>query len=306
MGVPILLIGFNRPDLLEKNLKSIADYKPKQLFIFVDGPREDVPGDRELVDRSRRIARGTPWAECVTTFFPEQNLGVKYGPSEAISWFFSQVESGVILEDDCLASRGFFAFAEQFLVAYEGSDDVWGFSGSNPKHFASEAETGHFFMRHPHTWGWGTWADRWEHIDIELETFKSAKASGSVTWPSDSHRLAFARHLESIARTGFPVTWDFQWAWTVMAANGLWAISSAHLVKNVGFREDATHTSRPVYAESEYGTEIRLEKQENPQPDFAWEESMLRTFHGLRSPKWLASSENMMKRAFAWLRARLA
>ncbi|NDD90693.1 glycosyltransferase family 2 protein, partial [bacterium] len=42
---------------------------------------------------------------------------------------------------------------------------------------------------------------------------------------------------------GKPDTWDYQWFFTCLANGGLTALPNRNLVSNVGFGEDATHTT---------------------------------------------------------------
>ena len=39
LGIPILLIVFNRPELTKKLIKSLRLLKPKKIYIVADGPR---------------------------------------------------------------------------------------------------------------------------------------------------------------------------------------------------------------------------------------------------------------------------
>ena len=39
-NVPILLLSFNRPLLVTKQLKLLRELNPKSLYIFSDGPRK--------------------------------------------------------------------------------------------------------------------------------------------------------------------------------------------------------------------------------------------------------------------------
>lgn len=45
-----------------------------------------------------------------------------------------------------------------------------------------------------------------------------------------------------INHNGKGPTWDWQWLYTVMCQNGIAIIPNKNLIKNTGFREDATNT----------------------------------------------------------------
>ena len=100
---PILLVIFNRPDLTQAVLKQIKRYEPTKLYIAADGPREGVPGEKELCQQTRNlVTSGVDWDCEIKTLFREQNLGCGVNVAQSISWFFSHEDMGVILEDDIL------------------------------------------------------------------------------------------------------------------------------------------------------------------------------------------------------------
>ncbi len=117
---PVLVLGFNRPDTTRRVLESLRAARPALVFLAVDGPR---PGSRDDASRVAEVQSLTGLIDwpCVTkTLFRKANLGCKLAVSEAISWFFAEVESGIILEDDCVAHPSFFPFAAELLDRVPG------------------------------------------------------------------------------------------------------------------------------------------------------------------------------------------
>jgi hypothetical protein len=65
--VPILFLGFNRPDTAKKVFQVIREVRPRKLYFSVDGPRSSFLDDecnRELIGRNKR--KPTPSLECVS------------------------------------------------------------------------------------------------------------------------------------------------------------------------------------------------------------------------------------------------
>ena len=56
---PVVLIIFNRPDLLKKTFEKVRQYQPKELFIIADGPRTDHPGEAEKCIETRNKQEGS-------------------------------------------------------------------------------------------------------------------------------------------------------------------------------------------------------------------------------------------------------
>ena len=49
--VPVLLVGFNRPDTIQKVFHHIRNAKPEILYVAIDGPRDTKSGEQELVEQ---------------------------------------------------------------------------------------------------------------------------------------------------------------------------------------------------------------------------------------------------------------
>ena len=113
--VPVLLLTFNRPDLVEKQLVLLSQIKPNYLFVFSDGPRQGSNSDFEKVSSCREILNNINWECKIFKKFENKNLGCGKGVSSAISWFFSNIEEGIIIEDDCLLAESFFEFAKKHV-----------------------------------------------------------------------------------------------------------------------------------------------------------------------------------------------
>ena len=129
--VPILLIGFNRPDFMAAQIAAVRAARPARLYVAVDGPRPDRSGEAENCRAVRECVKLVDWPCEVKTLFREKNLGCKMGVSGAITWFFDQEEEGIVLEDDCRPSEDFLRFASEMLVRYREDGRVGLVAGFN-------------------------------------------------------------------------------------------------------------------------------------------------------------------------------
>lgn len=128
---PILFLIFNRPDVTQRVFEEIKKQKPKFLFIAADGPRENKEGELEKCLQTREIINLIDWDCELKTLFREKNLGCRNAVSSAIDWFFENVESGIILEDDTLPHPDFFRFCEELLIKYKDDERIWLITGTN-------------------------------------------------------------------------------------------------------------------------------------------------------------------------------
>ena len=156
MKTPILLIMFDRPDITEKVLQSIRSVKPQRLFISADGPRKDHPDEIKKTALTRQIVNKIDWPCEVKTNFYELNQGSKLGPASAITWFFSHVEEGIILEYDCLPDLSFYQFCETLLNRYRDNEKIMHISGNNYLFGKVKLSADYYFSVIPLIWGWAT------------------------------------------------------------------------------------------------------------------------------------------------------
>ena len=129
---PVLVVFFNRPDVLRQNLRALSRIAPRHMFLACDGPREGVRIDRSRVEECQRLAlEMVDWDCNVETLFAERNHGCDAWVPNAVSWFFSRVEAGIILEDDCVIDDGFARFAAELLEKYRDEPRVMNISAAN-------------------------------------------------------------------------------------------------------------------------------------------------------------------------------
>lgn len=239
----VLVIGFNRPDLLRQNFSAICEYQPKKLYFACDGPRSNHPDDDGLVTQARRSVEGFPWRCEIETRFQLQNLGLRRNMVESLDWFFENEPAGIVLEDDCIPTPDFFFLMGHVLERYADDPRVWGATGSNLSGGWNGGSASYDFIRCPLIWGWASWANRWTLYDRHLADYRSSGLAGRKRrWRDPIEYHAYDWHLRQISKRNFLTTWSFQWSWTVSNHDGLWAIPAQNLVSNVGFGVDATHT----------------------------------------------------------------
>ncbi|MEO8165112.1 MAG: glycosyltransferase family 2 protein, partial [Betaproteobacteria bacterium] len=164
---PVLIVGFNRPHTTTRVLESLRAAKPARVFFAVDGPRPDAVEDASRVDKVQSLVSLIDWDCEVQTLFRSNNLGCKLGVSSAISWFFQQVDAGIILEDDCIAHPSFFPYVRELLGRYAVDERLLMISGNNFQADRRKPADSYYFSRYAHIWGWATWRRAWQHYDHE-------------------------------------------------------------------------------------------------------------------------------------------
>jgi hypothetical protein len=244
MQSPVVLIIFNRPDHTERVFEAIRQAKPPQLFVIADGPRPDRPGERERCAATRAIIDRVDWDCEVRKDFSDTNLSCGIRVATGISWVFEQVESAIILEDDCIPHPSFFDFCDAMLDRYRDDERIMHVSGNN---FWSDEyddrEDSYLFSRYPLSWGWATWRRAWKYHDFDLKQWPEIKQKNLLNdmLGDQAAVKSWTKTLQNHVDTGLD-TWDYQWNLTCWAQNGLSVLPHVNLVSNIGFGEDSTHT----------------------------------------------------------------
>jgi len=242
---PVLVIGFNRPALMRAQIDALRVVAPRELYIAVDGPRPEVPDDRQAVAESRAVVNLVDWDCEVHTLFPAVNIGARAGPFGAIDWFLTSVERGIILEDDVVASPQFFAFASEMLDRYEDDHRVAGITGMSldPPAQREELRSSYRFTSVPQVWGWATWSHSWTGVTLDISDRKQwlnlADVSRSLHWPL-MLRAVIAKRIHDSA-IGRVKTWDAQFMSRGLARGAMYVMPARALTTNVGVFNKPAH-----------------------------------------------------------------
>jgi len=254
---PILVIFFNRPNKLEQLLAVLAKENVKDLYFACDGPRNktDETAIKACWDMVREKYPNLPSDRLISR---QENLGCRLAVSDAITTFFSKVERGIILEDDCIPNHEFFKVLTEGLEHYSRNDLIFSISASNP--FGNSKYIRQSYLSiYPQIWGWATWSNRWS---LYIRDFSDGREIiGEMLQKNPSGMSAIGRwkfqsiwnRILRLSGSGLIDTWDYSMLAT-MWRNGKFSLQlSGNYVKNIGFGTNATHTKRkPSWVPSEY------------------------------------------------------
>lgn len=241
---PVLFIIFNRPDCTQQVFERIRSVRPKKLFVAADGPRADRPGEDELCCKVREIVGQVDWDCAVKTFFQGTNLGCKKAVSGAINWFFENVEEGIIIEDDCLPDVTFFNYCKDLLIKYRDDARVMVISGTNLQFGKRRNNYSYYFSKHLHVWGWASWRRAWKHYDVNINLWPEIRDGGWLQdLFDDKKKVEYWESIFERVYKGKIDTWDYQWGLACWAQSGLIILPNINLISNIGFGQEATHTT---------------------------------------------------------------
>lgn len=242
---PLLLIAWRRPDTLRQVIDAIRPVAPQRLFVACDGPNSERPGEAEKVAATRAVIEGEiDWPCTIERLYSNVNQGCRLGVSRAITWFFEQVEEGIILEDDCVPHPDFFNYCARLLERYRNDARILSICGSNFQQGQQRGSASYYFSIYGDSWGWATWRRAWRLYPEAQEKwfeFRDAGMLGDV-FSTPGERDYWQAIYDNLFIRRTPDSWAYQWWLASWMNNGLHAWPNASLVSNVGFNlPDSTH-----------------------------------------------------------------
>lgn len=280
---PILFMVFNRLEETKQVFSEIEKINPQNLFVAIDGPRIGNKSDRVAQKQIISLIKSSPLKKNVTWLIRKNNLGCKVGVSSAIDWFFSKIDAGIILEDDCVPNQDFFYFCESMLKVYKNDTRVMMITGTNYQLQTKQIHTDYFFSQHYVIWGWATWKRAWEKYDVNMSSWPELRSLNILSYLS--HDYFIKKHFETtfdLIRDDLVDTWDIQWVFACLFNSGLCIVPRVNLISNIGvsgvhatqvtsahfrphFSLDLKDLSSPKYIYPNYAYDLSLHRDKSRQ-----------------------------------------
>ncbi|MGD0711793.1 MAG: hypothetical protein ABR968_11525 [Bacteroidales bacterium] len=258
-NTPILLITFNRPTHTQKVFEEIKKQQPKYLYVFQDGAREGNKTDVEKCAAVRSTFNEPLDWDCeIKTNFQSKNLGCGKGPASGISWFFDQVEQGLIFEDDAVPAPDFFQYAEELLNKYKDNSDIRAIGSMKIDKEKYGDASYYFSMMNRNLCAWATWKRAWLDFDYFLQEksirdlWKAMKKYNSTR----KEKSYWCDRLKEIHKDRLNEScWDIQFLFSIWLNHGMGICPNANLSTNIGFDESGTHTVNIEHIAADIETE---------------------------------------------------
>jgi hypothetical protein len=259
------VLAFNRPDTTRRVLDALLQARPSKVFFAVDGPRASRSADAEAVREVQQLGRSLGGHCEVRTLFRDANLGCKVAVSEAIAWFFSQVEEGIILEDDCVAHPSFFRFAAELLERYRGDRRIAMISGDNFQQGRRRTPYSYYFSRYTHIWGWASWRRAWAQYDHNMRAWPELRDGGwLMDILADRAAVEYWTRIFDDTHGERNSSWAYRWTFSAWSQSALTVLPAVNLVSNIGFGSQATHTHEHDRTKADLGLEEMIFPLQHP------------------------------------------
>jgi hypothetical protein len=235
--IPVLFVIFNNFDRTKRVFEEIRRARPKQLFISADGPR--TKEEKKKTEAVRKyVLDNIDWGCEVKKLFRKNNLGCRNATVSSISWFFKNVEYGIILEDDCLPSKSFFEYHEQLLEKYKNEDKIKSIAGFNILGDFNSKESYVFSNMYFCSWGVSTWRRAWNLDEKKIKDI--LEKEGIFRSPSLLHGIIMKKRIKDVLSKKTD-GWSYDFLFQNILKEGLTIIPSCNLIENIGFGGETTN-----------------------------------------------------------------
>lgn len=230
---PVLIVGFNRPEVMKLVLDEVRKARPKRLFLALDYPRDGRPDDKPLYEACKKVFDNIDWPCEVKRNYADKNMGCGERMQSAITWTFEFVDRAIILEDDVVADQSFFCFCAELLERYKDDTRVGMISGCDEHRHMRKIEShgdSYFFDRMTNITGWATWKRAWDRYDPEMKDwpyFVETRILENI-FPRKYHVTDWIGYSGRLYRKERK-TWAGKWAMTMYREHWL----SVHPFKNL-------------------------------------------------------------------------
>lgn len=242
---PIIIYAFNRPDALKNAITSLLqneEAKDSDLFVYVDGARFHKEDENDKVRAVQEYVKSITGFKKVTYVFSEVNKGLAKSIIEGTTDVINKYGKAIVLEDDLVFSKNFLSFMNQGLERYEKEERVFSICGytnkvETPKDYHYDA----YFCTRSSSWGWATWADRWNSVNWELKPWEkySQHAKAFNKWGgSDCYKML------NDWKHGKNNSWAIRFCFAQFLQDRLSLFPIVSKVKSDGFDGRGTHCKK--------------------------------------------------------------
>lgn len=173
---PIILFIYNRPWHTQQTVEALQKNelaKESELFIYSDAPKNEQA--IENVAEVREYIKTIDGFKKVRVIERDKNWGLADSIIDGVTKIVNEYGRVIVLEDDLVTSPYFLRFMNDGLEFYQDKPEIMSISGYTlpptcmrfPKNFTDDI----FLNYRNSSWGWATWADRWNLVDWEVKDF---------------------------------------------------------------------------------------------------------------------------------------
>jgi len=242
-SVPVIVFTYKRTGSLRgliQSLQKCPEAQNTMLYVFSDGPKNAE--DFKMVKEVRNYILSISGFKEVKYFFSEANSGLAKSIISGVSQILNISDSVIVLEDDLIVSPDFLNYMNKALAFYSSNNKVFSISGFTMP-IKGLATNDVYFTKRSSSWGWGTWKNRWDKIDWQVEDYAQFSKDKKIRRRFNEMGSDMSSMLDRTMQ-GKINSWAIIWCYNQFKYDQLTVYPAASKVINAGFAsKEATHTT---------------------------------------------------------------
>ncbi|MBN8759972.1 MAG: glycosyltransferase [Thiobacillus sp.] len=243
---PVALFTYKRPDHTKATLEALARNTAAaqtNLFVFSDGPKD--ANDSAAVAAVRGLVRSVTGFAAVTLIERPSNMGLARSVITGVSELLEKNDRVIVLEDDLVTSQNFLAYMNDALDHYRDDPAAFSVTGHTfpepylhtPKDYPFDT----YASFRCSSWSWGTWRDRWQKIDWEMDYFMAfcQDAAAQNAFNRGGHDMSAMLRLQHEGKID---SWAIRFCYAHHANDMRCMYPTKTLVRNIGLDNSGTHS----------------------------------------------------------------
>lgn len=256
MQHPVLLIGYNRPECLNRRLVELtkSDELPKKVIISLDGFPGGIPFEEFNVDLD-----SLPFE--VSIIRRKENLGCSNHIILAVSEVLLEYQTCIVIEDDVIIGKSFIGAISKGLSIMENHKNIGIVGAFSPFHKRFFLSRKNSWRLSPYfsAWGWGTTSNFWQKFKVISDVAScQSELENSDYWRTLSKRKR-AIWLKRFDRK----VWDYNVQYILFLHSLSVLLPTYRLIDNEGFADSRSTHTKHVRPWSLFGEGLSEKKPED-------------------------------------------
>ena len=243
--IPIVLFVYNRPDHLRRTIEALVKNtlaEKSKLFIYSDGPKNQI--DEEKIMSVRKYIHSISGFKGVEIIEREKNYGLAKSVITGVSEVFTSSSKVIVMEDDMISSHGFLSYMYELLNFYDNNRTIFSVTGYTfPIKIPYDYPYEIYLAPRTSSWGWGTWKDRWEKVNWDVNDYDFFIGDKTQTEKFKKGGDDLIRMLKN-QKTGRIDSWAIIWTYTHFKNKAYCIYPVRSLIKNIGADESGVHMNK--------------------------------------------------------------
>jgi hypothetical protein len=195
----------------------------------------------ERIKEVRQIIKSKQWCGKVEIIESDVNKGLANSVIAGVSDVVNRFGKVIVIEDDVQLSPHLLRFMNDALNKYEHDEHVCGVGSCN--YFCPPEVIGqNFFLRHPDTWAWATYARSWQYMETDShKLLKELKDKHLEKFFNMENSINLMRMLRNQS-VGKVDSWAVRWTAAMVLKGQLTLYPQYPLATHMG-QESGTHFS---------------------------------------------------------------